>query len=314
VTGPPGAEKPQPSVWIIVLNWNRPEDTLQCVSSLRLLDYPSYRILIVDNGSTDDSVEQFRKLTDVELLVSDRNLGFGVGNNLGIEYALSHGADYTLLLNNDTTVSPPLVSTLVKVAESEPQIGIVGPTIFYSGSPDQVWFSGMRFGFGLYVIRVGRRLGRQRAPLEDVDFVSGCGMLVRRELWNRVGLFDPRFFMYYEDLDLCVRAAQAGYRLVSTTEAHMWHALSASTGGPDSPMKQYYQVKSTFLFCEKHTRGLTRVVTVSIRLAHAGWMAVRQVVSGRLPREAIRLYLRGITETVTGSRARKARPTSEEAS
>ncbi len=310
----PGAEKPQPSVWIIVLNWNRPEDTLQCVSSLRLLDYPSYRILIVDNGSTDDSVDQFRQLTGVELLVSDRNLGFGVGNNLGIEYALSHGADYTLLLNNDTTVSPPLVSTLVKVAESDPQIGIVGPTIFYSESPDQVWFSGMRFRFGLYVIRVGRRLGRQQAPLEDVDFISGCGMLVRRELWNRVGLFDPRFFMYYEDLDLCVRAAQAGYRLVSTTEAHMWHALSASTGGPDSPMKQYYQVKSTFLFCEKHTRGLTRVVTVSIRLAHAGLMAVRQVVSGRLPREAIRLYLRGIAETVAGSRARKSRPTSEEAS
>ena len=314
MTCPPGAEKRQPSVWIIVLNWNRPQDTLQCVSSLRLLDYPSYRILIVDNGSTDDSVEQFRELTGVELLVSEENAGFGVGNNLGIEYALAHGAEYTLLLNNDTTVSPSLISNLVRIAEADAQIGIVGPTIYYAGDPSQVWFSGMRFRFGLYVIRVGPRLGKQRAAIEVVDFVSGCGMLVRRELWNNVGLFDPRFFMYYEDLDLCVRAAKAGYRIVSTTQAHMWHALSASTGGPDSPMKQYYQVKSTFLFCEKHTRGLTRVVTLSIRLTHAGWMAVRQVARGRLPREAIRLYLKGIAETLVGSRAREPRPNSEEAS
>ena len=107
--------------------------------------------------------------------------------------------------------------------------------------------------------------------------------------------------MYYEDLDFCVRAKEAGYRIVCATRAHMWHALSASTGGPDSPLKQYYQVKSTLLFSQKHTRGLQRVMTIAIRLGHAGFVAFRQVMRGQLRWEAIRFYLKGISEAITGT-------------
>jgi GT2 family glycosyltransferase len=287
-----------PVVWIVVLNWNRPQDTAQCVASLHRLDYPAYRILVVDNGSMDDSVELFRALPDIELLIHDRNLGFAAGNNGGIHYALERGADYVLLLNNDTTVSPSLVSELVEVAEVDPQIGILGPVIYYADRPGDVWFAGMRFRHGLYVVRRGLHLSLPLGSVQDVDFVSGCGMLVRRETWQRVGLLDPRFFMYYEDLDLCIRAKEAGYRVVCATGAEMWHALSASTGGPDSPLKQYYQVKSTFLFCQKHTRGLLRVANVAIRLGHAGWVLGQQVLRGRVHVQAIRLYLRGISEAL----------------
>jgi len=297
----PAGKEPSPLVWIVVLNWNRPEDTIACVSSLLQLNYPAFRILIVDNGSTDDSAERFRTLAGADLLVCETNLGFGVGNNRGIEYALERGAEYILLLNNDTTVSPSLVSTLVRVAETDTRIGIVGPTIFYADRPDRVWFSGMHFRHGLYVVRRGLHLGKHPSPIEDVDFVSGCGMLGRRQLWQNVGLFDPRFFMYYEDLDLCIRAAKAGYRIVCATQAEMWHALSASSGGPDSALKQYYQVKSTFLFCRKHTRGLKRLVTVSLRLAHAGATAIRQVVRGRLSVHVVQLYLKGTIEAVRTS-------------
>ncbi len=294
------ATRAQPAVWIVVLNWNRPQDTLACVSSLRELDYPSFRILVVDNGSTDDSVELFQELPGVELLVNEENLGFAAGNNQGIQYALDHGADYVLLLNNDTTVSPPLLSRMVEAAQTDPQIGLVGPMIYYSDRPDQVWFAGMRFRHGLYVVRRGLHLDPPLDPIEEVDFISGCGMLVPRQTWERIGLFDPRFFMYYEDLDLCVRAKDAGYRIICATEAHMWHALSASTGGPDSPLKQYYQVKSTLLFSQKHTRGLQRVATLAIRLGHAGFIALRQVIRGQLRWEAIRFYLRGIAEVFRG--------------
>jgi GT2 family glycosyltransferase len=290
----PGGKALSPVVWIVVLNWNRPQDTVQCVSSLRQLDYPAYRMLVVDNGSTDESVEVFRKLPDVDLLVNDQNLGFAAGNNRGIEYALERGADYVLLLNNDTTVSPSLLAVLVEVAETDRRIGIVGPIIYYLDRPADVWFAGMRFRYGLYVARLGLHLRSPLAPIEDVDFISGCGMFVRRETWQCVGLFDPRFFMYYEDLDLCIRARRAGYRVVCATQGHMWHALSASTGGPDSPLKQYYQVRSTFLFCEKHTRGLQRVANISIRLGHAGLIVIQQVLSGQLRWEAIRFYLKGV--------------------
>jgi len=299
---PLNAEGLPPVVWIVVLNWNRPQDTIECVSSLRQLEYPNFRVLVVDNGSTDESVEEFQKLPDINLLVNEQNLGFAAGNNRGIEYALEHGADYTLLLNNDTIVSPSLLSVMVEVAEADENIGIVGPFIYYAEEPSKVWFAGMRFRFGLYVVRRGLHLDPPLAPVEEVDFTSGCGMLVRRQTWEHVGLFDPRFFMYYEDLDLCIRASQAGYRIVTATDARMWHALSASTGGADSPLKQYYQVKSTFIFCEKHTRGLKRLMTVGIRLGHAGFISIRQVLRGQLRLEAIRLYLKGVAEAVSGTR------------
>jgi hypothetical protein len=290
------ATRTPPSVWIVVLNWNRPLDTLACVASLHELDYPAFHILVVDNGSTDESVELFEELAGIDLLANKENLGFAAGNNEGIQYALERGADYVLLLNNDTTVSPPLLSRMVEVAQTDPGIGLVGPVIYYSDRPDQVWFAGMRFRHGLYVVRRGLHLTPPLNPIEEVDFISGCGMLVSRQTWEQIGLFDPRFFMYYEDLDLCVRAKEAGYRIVCATQAYMWHALSASTGGPDSPLKQYYQVKSTLLFSRKHTHGLRRVATLAIRLGHAGFIALRQVMRGQLRWEAIRFYLRGIFE------------------
>ena len=296
-----GGEVAAPLVWIIVLNWNRPRDTIECISSLRELEYPAYRILIVDNGSTDDSVEQFRGLPDVNLLTNEVNLGFAEGNNRGIDYALRRDADYILLLNNDTTVSSTLLDEMVYVAESDRHIGIVGPIIYYTERPDVVWFAGMHFRYGLYVVRRGLHLKPPLSPIEQVDFASGCGMLVRRAMFERVGLFDPRFFMYYEDLDLCIRASKAGYRIVTATRAIMWHALSASTGGADSPLKQYHQIKSTFIFCRKHTRGGQRLANIGIRLAHAGFITVRQVLRGQLRLEAIRLYLKGAAEAIRGT-------------
>lgn len=285
-----------PSVWIVVLNWNRPDDTVKCISSLRQSDYPCFQIVVVDNGSTDRSVDTLKRQPGVDLLVNDQNLGFATGSNRGIEYALRRGADYVLIMNNDTTVSRTMLSKLVEAAERHPRLGIVGPVIYYADRPQKVWFAGMRFRHGLYLVRKGLHLASPLQPIEEVDFISGCGMLVCRDVWEQVGLFDPRFFMYYEDLDLCIRASRAGYHIACATEARMWHTLSASTGGPDSPSKQYYQVKSCVLFCNKHTRGLNRIINIGIRLAHAALVATRQVLQGRLNWEAVRMYLRGLNE------------------
>jgi GT2 family glycosyltransferase len=293
-----------PLVDVIILNWNRPQDTIDCVESILHSDYARYRVTVVDNGSTDDSVQrvQARFGDRVCVVANEANLGFAEGNNRGIEHALAHGADFTLLLNNDTTIAPDMLSEMARAMCSDAQIGIAGPVIYYSGRPEVVWFAGMRFRYGLYTVRKGLHLKLPLADIEPVDFISGCGMMVRREVWERVGRFDSRFFMYYEDLDLCIRAAKQGYRIVCAARANMWHALSASTGGPDSPLKQYYQVKSTLLFCRKHTRGLQRVANVSIRLGHAGLVAIQQLLRGRLRGEAIRLYLKGIAEASRGRR------------
>jgi hypothetical protein len=287
-----------PLVWIVVLNWNLLEVTKDCILSLRNLSYPVFRILIVDNGSTDNSVEELKTLEDVTLLVNEKNVGFAAGNNRGIEYALRKGADYVLILNNDVVVAPDMLSKLVSVAQSDSNVGVVGPVIYYSDAPKEVWFAGMRFRDRLYVVRRGLHLERPLDPVERVDFISGCGMLVKREVWEQVGLFDERFFMYYEDLDFALRVKKAGYSLVCSTETKMWHMLSASTGGHESPLKQYYQVKSMLLFCKKHTRGLMRFVNIGIRLFHAGFVALRNFLQGRFNRKTIVLYVSGIVESM----------------
>jgi GT2 family glycosyltransferase len=264
-------------------------------------DYARFEIVVVDNGSTDDSVQRFEETfgDTVELVEIETNLGFGQGNNQGIQSALDRGADYTLLLNNDTVVAPSMISELMDAMLGDPTIGFAGPMIYYADQPEEVWFAGMSFAGKLYVVQRGLHL---KAPLEDVeevDFVSGCGMLASRTAWETVGLFAPEFFMYYEDLDLCIRARAAGFRLVTCTKAHMWHRVSASTGGRESPMKQYYQVKSSLLFYRKHTGGLWFLVNMTLRVGHAGWTVLKQVLRGHLSWDIVRWYLRGVSEAVS---------------
>jgi GT2 family glycosyltransferase len=289
-----------PLVYAVILNWNRPDDTHACLASLALSDYPALRMLVVDNGS---DFEHARRLCAEELgaevLWLDRNYGFAEGNNRGMTYALERGADFVLLLNNDTTVDLGMVSELMQVAEKDPNIGVAGPVIYYADLPGLVWFAGMRFRNGLYVVRRGLHLKPPLKPAEEVDFISGCGMLIRRTVLESIGFFSPDYFMYYEDLDFCVRAQQAGFKMVCATRAQMWHAVSASTGGPDSPLKQYYQVKSSLIFYRRHTRGVMYLLNVVIRFTHAAWVMLVTILRGRLRWQAARFYFKGIREALS---------------
>jgi len=297
----------QPLVYAIVLNWNRPDDTYACLASLARSDYPALKILVVDNGSGPEQVRMLRAHEfDIEILWLERNYGFAEGNNRGIQYALEHGADFVLLINNDTTVDPGMVSELMRMVQLDPLVGVEGPIIYYADLPDKVWFAGMRFRRNLYVVRRGLHLKPPLKPVEEVDFISGCGMLIRRSVLERIGFLSPDYFMYYEDLDFCVRAKQAGFKLMCATQARMWHKVSASTGGVDSPLKQYYQVKSSLIFYRRHTHGIMYWLNVLLRFAHAAWATVRAVLQGRLRQEAIMHYFKGIQEATAGDTARRA--------
>lgn len=290
-----------PLVYVIILNWNLPFDTVKCVESVLASDYPNFRVLVVDNASTDDSVEIFKQRFNqkIEILVLDKNYGFGQGNNYGIRMAIQQNADYTLLLNNDTFVDATMISEMVSCARTDATIGIVGPLIFYADNPRSVWFSGMRFWKQLYVVQRGLHVSlnsnlNQRC--EYVDFVSGCGMLVDRSLWMEVGFFSPEYYMYYEDLDLCLRSKKSGFKIVTSLKAQMWHKVSASSGGSLSPLKQYYQIKSSLIFYKRYTHGLWFWGNLCIRCMHAIVTSVRYMMRGTLNREMLRFYWAGIKE------------------
>jgi GT2 family glycosyltransferase len=216
-------------VGIVVLNWKQIDDTLACLSSLQHLDYPAYTVVVVDNGSADGSPALIREnFCDVALIENSRNLGFAAGNNIGIRQLLNSGVEYVLLLNNDTEVAADLVRRLVDEAEADERIGILGPKIYYHGSANVIWSAGgtlSALGEPGH-LRVDEIDDGSFESTQDVDYVTGCAILVKRSLIERIGLLDERFFIYFEEAEWCARARRAGFRVVYVPQARMWHKIA----------------------------------------------------------------------------------------
>jgi len=247
-------------VAVIVLNWNGCEDTLACLASLAAVNYRPLDAILVDNGSTDGSVGAIRaSFPDVTIVETGENLGFAEGNNVGLRYALSGGADYVLLLNNDTAVAPDFVSILVDAVESTPQAGVAGPTIYYFDRPTIIWSAGgvidWRRGDS-HMMGLDEEDKGQYDAIREVDFVTGCALLARREAVERAGVLDSRFFMYYEETEWCVRAARAGYKIMYVPQARVWHKIAPAQQAASSRI-HYYMTRNRLLFL-KSTRASMR--------------------------------------------------------
>jgi hypothetical protein len=257
-----------PKVMLIVLNWNGLADTLECLDSLACLDYPAYEVVVVDNGSTDSSVEAIRgRFPHVTLIENGENLGFVEGNNVGIRYALECDVDYVLLLNNDTIVDLRFLSALVKVAEADREIGVASPFIFLYDVPREIWTAGATINWAngaTQRLRAGETV-REDELAFDVDFVSGCALLAKREVIEATGLLDPDFYLYYEETDWCVRARAQGYRIVCVPQSRIWHKVSRSIGA-SSPAVSYYMTRNVLLFLRKHQSGVRRMISIGRNL------------------------------------------------
>ncbi|MBL8120139.1 MAG: glycosyltransferase family 2 protein [Anaerolineae bacterium] len=245
----------QPNVSIIVLNYNGREDTLACLRSLQHVTYPNLRVVMVDNASTDGTVEAVRAAhPEVTILETGANLGFTGGNNAAIKEAIQQGADYVMLLNNDTIVAPDFVSVMVEVMEKDPTIGVTGPMIYYYSNPEVIWSAGGEIDWKHGTTSM---IGLNEVDLSQfglsprgVDFISGCALMARREVWEKVGLLDDQFFMYYEETEWCVRAGRAGYKLAVVPMAMIWHRISIEERAV-SPRTYYYMVRNRLLFLHK---------------------------------------------------------------
>ncbi len=241
-----------PSVGIIVLNWNGRADTLACLQTLTRLNDRAFHIIVVDNGSTDGSPDAIRSaFPEVEVVETGDNLGYAGGNNRGLRVALDRGFPYILLLNNDTLVAPDLLTRLREAIEEDPTVGVAGPTIYYADRPQVIWTAGGAIDWQRGETRmVGLDeidRGQFGTVPREVDFVSGCAMLLRREVPERVGLLDERFFLYYEEVEWCVRARRAGFRIVHVPQARVWHRIRPQTQA-ESPTVHYYMTRNRLLF------------------------------------------------------------------
>jgi len=285
-------------VYIVTLNWNRCADTLELLESCARQAYPSCRMLVVDNASTDGSPETIAaRFPAAEQVRNARNLGFAGGMNAGMRAALARGAEYVFVVNNDTTLAPDCIAQLVSAAQSL-DADIAAPAIYYAQPAERLWSLGgrrRRLTLEIRQCRQDAELIRREEPFA-VDFVTGCGMLVHRRCLERVGLFDEHFFMYYEDADFCLRAQGAGARMYVVPRARMWHKVAVSSGGSDSPGERYHMARSSVQFFAKHVRGWRWLIVVPYRAGSAA-RTIMRLLAHRRPGAAW-AYLRGLRDGV----------------
>ena len=249
------AEPHLPAVLAIVLNYNGRELTLQSVASLLESDYPKLEVLVVDNGSSDGSDEAVASaFPGVLRLRTDANLGISGGLNLGIRRALERGDDFLMLCNNDIEVAPDMVSRLLAAAREHPKVGCLGPKCYYHCDRQRIWSAGGRLRWREAVTRergMGELDRGQFDADDEMDYVNGACMLVRRDAMLATGLWDPVYHVSVEDADWCVRMRRAGWSARYVAGARLWHMVSPTTGGYTAA-RTYRTGRSTAIFVRKY--------------------------------------------------------------
>lgn len=255
----------KPLVYVVTINWNGLEDTIECLKSLRQITYPNYRVIVVDNGSLNNQPDIIKeRFPEIELIKNEKNEGFAAANNQGLEVALKNGADYALLLNNDTVVEEDFLDILVEYAKANNEVGAIAPKILYYGT-DKIWAMGGKISYltGIPImIGKGKDSDKYKRILEP-DFVTGCALMLKTEAIKKIGLLDAIYFAYYEDTDWCYQAKKAGYKIIVIPESIVWHKKSASAGikasNRLSPTQAYLWARNGIIFGRKNLRGWKRI-------------------------------------------------------
>jgi GT2 family glycosyltransferase len=288
-----------PLVYVVIVNWNLKAVTLDCLESLSKLTYSNVRIVVVDHNSQDGSPAAIaERFPAVEQIVCSENRGSTAGYNTGFRRALEAGADYVLLLNNDTFVDPAALDHLV-AACAKPGVGMTGPLIFYADAPEVVWSAGANRSRLTLDLTSQHGRGEQRDRFTNVqerDFLTSCALLIKREVLERVGLMDEDFFIYQEEMDYTYRVRTAGYRLRLVPRAQVWHRVSISSGGSGSPNERYWMAKNSVLYYRKNARWWQWLFIVPWRLGSALKTTIG-LLAARKP-TALEAYWRGLRDGV----------------
>jgi GT2 family glycosyltransferase len=254
--------KPTSRTTVVLLNWNSNEMTAECIRSLLAMDGADFEILVVDNGSTDGSVEMLtQEFPQITVLPQVHNLGFAAGCNVGMRHALATDAEYVLLLNNDTLVAPDFMREMLAVIASDPRAGAVCPKIYFADQPNLLWYAGAEFSLwtSRFKIRGWRQIDRRQFDQNlEITQGTGCAMLVRCSALRNVGLLDEQFWAYAEDLDWSLRLLKGGYRLAFAPKARLWHCCGATSvramGSGSQAIRQFYSTRNMIFVARKHLR------------------------------------------------------------
>jgi GT2 family glycosyltransferase len=265
---------------IVVLNWNQAKLTIDTINSLKKISHKNfdYQITLVDNGSKDDSLSRFKKTyaldSKISLINLDQNFGYVDGNNFGIKFGLTDNFDYTLILNNDVLVDRYFLENLIKFSKANSQYAILGPKIYFAPGHEfhlsryhkselghVIWSVGGKIdwlnviGSNLGVDEVDR--GQYDSPIFDLDFISGCCLLVKNQVFSKIGLFDSSYFLYLEDADFCQRAIRANFKIAYVPTSCIWH-INAGSSQSGGNLHHYFLSRNRLVFGFRYASSKTK--------------------------------------------------------
>lgn len=288
-------------VAVIILNYNGTADTLECLRSLAACTYLTRMTVVVDNASEDgDTLGHIlqSEFPGVHYFPRKDNDGFAGGNNDGIRYALERECDYVLLLNNDTTVAPDFIEKMIAGAQSDHYVGIVGAKIYFHEEPDVIWYNGADFSWidgGRHFQYGARDATPQEQAIMPTPFVTGCAMLISKAVIEKIGLLEESFFMYYEDIDYCLRAKRAGFMCVVAQGAHVWHKISRSAKSMGTPRMHYYHVRNALLLTSRNASRFVKMAAHAWSIFHYAKQIVKRALMPKT-RDISAMIMRGIAD------------------
>lgn len=276
-------------VFVVVLHYKGKKFTRQCLLSLQKARAKglSLRVMVVDNHSPEPIPDFKKEFSKFVFIKNKENLGFVEGNNVGIRYCLKQGADYVMLLNNDAYIDSQMISRLIKAGEADKKVGVLGPKIYFAPEYEYhydrykksergkvIWYAGGEIDWA-NVITQHRGVDEvdkgQYDRAETTDYISGCCLLVKREVFKKIGLLDKKYFAYFEDTDFSVQAKRAGFKLLYVPQAKMWHFNAGSSEEVGGSLHDYYVARNRLLF------GM-RYAPLRAKLALLKWGASRLIV------------------------------------
>ncbi len=249
-------------VGVVILNYKVKDQVLKCVESVKKSSYKDLEIIVVDNNSHDGLENSIKQFKDIFFIQTGDNLGYSGGNNQGIKKALDLDCEYIFILNPDTTIDSKCIEECLDGFKDE-EAGIIGPKVYF-GDGKTIWYAGGKFDLDNVL---GSHLGvneidqGQYDQVMETDFVSGGALFVKSEVFKKIGLFDERYFLYYEDSDLCFRAKKVGYKIMYIPSAKVYHTNAQSTG-LGSPLQDYFITRNRMLFASKFLPLKTKLALI----------------------------------------------------
>lgn len=291
--------KIEPSVYIIVLNYNNLYDTIESLRSVEKLNYENYKVLLVDNGSTEGIIGEIRKkFPNLEIIKNEKNLGYAGGNNVGILKAMGEKANYIFLLNNDVVVERDVLRKLVDAMEKEEHFAACQPLVSYFHEREKIWSAGTEFFIGYPRLYKKNKRAKLSGNFEPPFGLAGCALLMRISAVKDVGLFDESLFLMHEETEWCMRAKKKGYKLLVVTDAIVYHKV-AVTLGLFGKTYLYYVSRNWLLVASKNFRWLMYLYVVLTELTvRLPYYMYHLFIRGQLG--TIKYYLKGIKDGLLG--------------